>query len=605
MKEQLARVGSVFSPSTKKRLLAAFLGSVVVSFLEVLGVLAMTPLMLLVTGSPRVGILGWVADLLGNPSNSTLAFELGAIIFFSFVARSIAGVAFRWWMLGMVSRQETETSVEILRHYMRMPYINHVERGSASLMRTLNEAVSQFYNSVVTGAISAATDAVSIVVIMLGLLVAAPVPSLALIAYFGIVTFVFQRLLKSKLRHLGEQVMELSLANYHATFAAIHGIKEIKLRNSGEHFVRQYRDTRLAINENTRTGSLLSELPKHVLEIFFILGIAITTGVILAGNSASQALGLLAMFVAGGYRILPSAVRVMASLNGVRVGWPSTDIVISEIAQARKIAPKSEALVTHPAPLPFHAAIAVDDLSYRYPTGRADVVSHVNLEIRKGTSVALVGSSGAGKSTLVDLLLGLHDPTGGRILCDGVDVVTDLPGWQANLAMVPQDVYLLDATLRENIAFGEEPGDINDAAVAKAVEQAQLGPLIEELPQGLHSRVGERGGRLSGGQRQRIGIARALYRDPSVLVMDEATSALDNETERKIAATINDLRGSVTLVIVAHRLSTVRGADVLVFMQGGSIAAMGTFDEVYAANTEFANMVDLGALTPPEPVSAD
>jgi ABC-type multidrug transport system fused ATPase/permease subunit len=213
-----------------------------------------------------------------------------------------------------------------------------------------------------------------------------------------------------------------------------------------------------------------------------------------------------------------------------------------------------------------------------------------------GTSLALVGTSGAGKSTLVDVMLGLQRPTGGRILADGVDIGERLPQWQANISMVPQDVYLLDNSLRENIHFALASDPTHDEDLMMVVEQAQLGDLLSELPEGLDTSVGERGTRLSGGQRQRVGIARALYRRPQLLVLDEATSALDNETERRITSTIETLHGQVTVVVVAHRLSTVRRCDQIAFLEAGRVAAIGTFEEVCRANATFAHLVELGTL---------
>ena len=227
------------------------------------------------------------------------------------------------------------------------------------------------------------------------------------------------------------------------------------------------------------------------------------------------------------------------------------------------------------------------------------VLRGVDLDIRAGRTVAVVGSSGAGKSTFIDILLGLHRPLDGEVTAGGTSIFANLPAWQRALAVVPQDVMLLDETLRANIAFDEE---VDDERLSEAVARAQLNDLVRGLPEGLDTEVGERGVRLSGGQRQRIGIARALYRRPAMLVLDEATSALDNETERRLTDTIESLRGTMTMVIVAHRLSTVRHCDQLIFMSQGRVATVGTFDEVAAANAEFAHLVALGQLVPAAPI---
>ncbi len=240
--------------------------------------------------------------------------------------------------------------------------------------------------------------------------------------------------------------------------------------------------------------------------------------------------------------------------------------------------------------------VSVRALTFAYADQPDELVLRgVDLNIPSGPSVAIVGSSGAGKSTFVDLLLGLHRPSSGLIPAGDTNIYDNLPAWQRQVAVVPQDVTLLDETLGANIAFDEA---IDTGRLAEALDRAQLSDLVRSLPQGLDTEIGERGVRLSGGQRQRIGIARALYRRPALLVLDEATSALDNETERRLTETIDSLKGTMTMVIVAHRLSTVRHCDQLIFMSEGRVATVGTFDEVAALNDEFAHLVALGQLTP-------
>ena len=228
------------------------------------------------------------------------------------------------------------------------------------------------------------------------------------------------------------------------------------------------------------------------------------------------------------------------------------------------------------------------------------MLSDVSITVPRGVSLALVGGSGAGKSTLVDLILGLNTPDEGAITADGADIQGDLPAWRAGIGLVPQEVWFTDGSLRENITFGVEADDVDMDALRAAVTQADLDDFVASLPEGLETGMGERGARLSGGQRQRIGIARALYARPQLLVLDEATSALDNITERRVTETIHQLSGSMTMIIVAHRLSTVRTCDMLVLLREGRVAAVGTFDEVARNDAEFARMVELGSLEPLE-----
>ena len=240
--------------------------------------------------------------------------------------------------------------------------------------------------------------------------------------------------------------------------------------------------------------------------------------------------------------------------------------------------------------------VQIDNLVYRYPDGDKDVLKDIQLDVPAGTSVAFVGGSGSGKTTLVDLILGLLTPTSGTISSQGKDIHTDLHSWYQKIGYVPQDPYLGNGTLREAVAFGIPAKHIDDDRVIYCLELAELMPVVETLEDGINTSIGENGNRLSGGQRQRVGIARAMYRNPSLLVMDEATSALDNETEHKITQTINRISKEITVIIVAHRLSTVRNVNQLVYLSQGRIANKGTFKEVQAANEEFANLVRLGQL---------
>jgi ABC-type multidrug transport system fused ATPase/permease subunit len=279
----------------------------------------------------------------------------------------------------------------------------------------------------------------------------------------------------------------------------------------------------------------------------------------------------------------------------LRVGLPYLDLVEAEFKNM-KTQPHHSLRHGAVQRMPFSREIAIDDVHFSYPDAARPALDGATAILPHGESLALAGSSGAGKTTLVDTLLGLHSPTRGSITVDDVNIETNRRSWQANIGYVPQEVFMLDATLAENIAFDEAHDEVDAHRLAQAIADAQLDDVVADLPNGVDTYIGERGSRLSGGQRQRVGIARALYRNPTILVLDEATSALDNETEHRITEAISGLRGTVTVVIVAHRLSTARHADQLAFMKDGKIVSIGTFDEVRNSNADFAHLVALGTL---------
>jgi ABC-type multidrug transport system fused ATPase/permease subunit len=287
-------------------------------------------------------------------------------------------------------------------------------------------------------------------------------------------------------------------------------------------------------------------------------------------------------------------VRMMAAINIVRGAVPTLDVIEPDLLEANKT--DATDLQTPVARLPLTVGLELRDVHFRYEGTDHDVLKDVSLRIPTGSSLAIIGGSGAGKTTLVDLILGLHSPTSGSVVADGKDVHASLASWQAGLAMVPQDVFLLDESLRDNIRFSATPPPDPDHLMEKVLAQAQLEDVVAAAEHGLDTHVGERGTRLSGGQRQRIGIARALYREPTLLVLDEATSALDNETEHKVTATLDQLHGQLTTIVVAHRLSTVRHCDQVVILENGRVRATGTFDELSRSDEYFARLVSLGSL---------
>ena len=587
--------GILFSAESRRRLALALGGSLLVALMEMVAVAAILPLMQLLTGaSSENGVLGGLSDLLGTESDRALAICLATGIFLAFLAKALLTIAFRWWILGTLMRQEVETATRLLRYFLLAPYSLHLRRHTGEMLRNVNEAVSQVYTFAVGGSIAAITDLATVVAVVLCLLVIEPVPTLVLLVYFGLAAWVFLRIVQPRATAAQARFLDSAGAIFQTGTEALGGVKEIKLRGTHEFFLDRYQRSRSDVASALRQRVFLTELPKYVMEILFILGVGIMTIVAFRGETSGQGLALVALFAGAGFRVLPNVVRTMASLTIVRSTRVAVDLVLDDIRDADGFTDTYE---SRPR-LPIERELRVEGLAFQYDGG-PEVLSGVDLVIPRGSSLALVGGSGAGKTTLVDLLAGFHRPTRGRILRDGVDIAADLTGWQAGVAIVPQSVYLSDGTLRENIAFGITPEEVDEERLREAVARSQLQDLVDQLSLGLASPIGEAGAFLSGGQRQRVGVARALYTDPSFLILDEATSALDNETERRITDTVEALAGVVTSVVVAHRLSTVKHCDQLAFFQDGRVVAVGTFDEVRSASPEFERLVRLGTLVTP------
>lgn len=589
----------LMSGPLRRRFYVALGGSVLLSLADVAGVLAILPLMQLLTGSPQdEGILGTVSSILGNPSPTKLAIYLAAFTFGAFAFKGVATLVFKWWLLGFVAEQEAVTSTRILGYYLQAPYGLHLKRNSADLLRALIDACRNVYTGqVFVGVISIVSEFFTLVVVAVVLVVLVPGPAVVLILYFAAVGLLLYLLVRPMTARAGQQMLDSYSVIYREAMQDIGGVKEIKIRHKVPYFLDSYRRGRDELAAAERRAAFFGELPRYILEVVFIFGIGITVIIVFASTPSTEAVAVLAILAAAGFRLLPSAVRLLAAMNVVRFGKPSFDLLVTELASAIELEQQTPQVdVPATTRIELRQTVRVEDVVFSYEDQLEPAVDGVSLTIPVGHAVGLVGPSGSGKSTLIDVLLGLQSPSSGRVTVDGVDVAEILPAWQQSLGLVPQDVYLLDSSLRGNIAFGERPEEIDDLRLAEAVTAAQLDDVVAGLPEGLDTRVGERGVRLSGGQRQRIGIARALYGRPTLLLLDEATSALDNDTERRISETITNLRGKVTIVLVAHRLSTVRHCDTIVFLRDGKVAATGTFDELAATDEDFARLVELGRL---------
>jgi ABC-type multidrug transport system fused ATPase/permease subunit len=597
----LARVGVpvgagiLFTRRTRVMLALTVAGSILTAMLDMLGVAALVPLMQLLASKDRTGgAIGIFTRVLGpRYDDQELAVVIGAVMIAAFVLKATLTVLFRRWQLKFIAMENRRMSTRLLRAFLAAPYKLHLDRGTADLFRTVGEAPGNVYGNVVSGSVAMLSDGLALVGLLLVLVLVNPLAAMAALVYVGLSALSINRWIKRRSRAAGEDLLENQKRATQAMIHALGGIKETQLRGTGEFFVEEF-DTAVGLRAKVlSTQAFLAELPKHMFETVFVVGVALMAIATFSTDSPTDALPTLAVFVAVGTRTIPGLVRILSAANAVRFGMPSVALLVRELHSL------PDGSGPPARPVPSHrprGIVALRDVHFRYDRSTDDVLRGINLEISPGSSLAIAGPSGGGKTTLVDILLGLLEPTRGQVLLGGEDIRTDLPGWQTTLGMVSQDVFWVSDTLAANIAFGVPPASHDPGLLAQAVDDAQLRTFVDALPDGLDTLLGDGGVRLSGGQLQRLGIARALYVQPQLIVLDEATSALDNITERRIADTMEALRGRTTLVIVAHRLSTVRNCDRLVFLEGGRVSAAGTFDEVRASNATFAELVELGNL---------
>ena len=467
-----AGAGILFRPGTRWRLGVALLGSVTMSLLDILGVAALVPLVQLATSDSRAtGAIGYLSRAMGgNPSDAQLAVVIAVFMVTAFVLKGILGITLRWWQLGFVARQERDTAARLLRGYLTAPYVVYTARGMSMQVYRVGEGVSMTYGKVVVGLLSLGTESITLLGLALLLLWASPQAAAGVIVFFGLTSYLLNRQLRRRSVEVGGRLVQASLLQFKSAIHAIGGVKEIQLRRNGEYFVGDFAKNKKEAAEAQRVATALGEFPKYALEILFVLGMALMAVVVFATSGGQSAVPTLALFLAAGTRMLPCLVRLITALNEIRVGLPAMGLIVDDLHEF----PAPEVLPGPPAGRAPVGPLLVENLTFRYPDTTEPVVRDVSFEVPHGTSLAIVGPSGSGKTTLVDLLLGVHTPTSGRVTVNRQPIQEFLPEWQTGVAMVPQDVFWIDDTLAANIAFGIPVAERDPDRLGRAVERAQL-----------------------------------------------------------------------------------------------------------------------------------
>lgn len=487
-----------------------------------------------------------------------------------------------------------QVSGQLLEYYLRMPYELHFRRNSAELVRNVMTSVDVVFRMVMISLVGIVSDALIVMALIVVLLVASSLETVAAVASLGGVVVLLMRLTQRRLGAWGQEVQDRSTAVLHVVGQSLNGVKEVQVRGKAEYFTERYVIERRALSRILLSKETVGGVPRLLLEsVLVVVLTALIALAVIRTDARGDLVPLLGLYAYAGFRLMPAVGRMAVNFQNLRFGAPAVADLQKDLAGFAML----DRAVDSVARTRVGKAISFEGVSYRYPEAEGRALCDIDLTILRGEKIGIAGPTGSGKSTLVDLLLGLLQPTSGRVVVDGEDIRDDIRGWQQSVGYVPQTPFLLDETLRRNVAFGITDGRRDEAAVVEAAALAQLEEVYRGHPQGLDLEVGERGVRLSGGQRQRIAIARALYGRPDVLVFDEATSALDNTTEQLVSRAIHGLGGERTLIIVAHRLTTIRACDRIVFMKRGRIVSCGTYDELIASVPEFAAMANADAQT--------
>jgi len=561
--------------SSERRALVGIIFLILVGLiLETLSLGIVMPVVAILTQDDYQTKYRWLTDNLGSPSRENLIVIVMLLMVGIYIVRSLFLLWSSWVQKGFSAALSGRLSQRLFTIYLRQPYLFHLQHNSATLMRNSRNA-----NVVVTGGIDPTlvllTDGLVAIALFTLLIIVEPVGTIITLVAFGVGAWLFQLLTRRRIERWGDQ------RNLHDGMILQHlqqglgGAKDVKILGRESEFLDQHEKHLKESLRINRVYSVLQTMPRMYMEILTIAGLAaLVISMVLQKQSFTEIIPTLGLFAAAAFRVMPSINRLLGALQTLLY---SRAIIASVYADFKLDAPDETKLVTG---IPFSEQLELRSVTFQYPTASTPSLQQVSLVVRRGEAVGFVGPSGAGKSTLVDVILGLFAPTAGLVLVDGQDIQKNLRNWQNQIGYVPQSIYLTDDTLRRNVAFGLGDENIDENSVRNAIRLAQLEEFVSSLPENLDTVVGERGVRLSGGQRQRIGIARALYHNPSILVLDEATSSLDTPTEHGVMQAVQALQGSKTVIIVAHRLSTVEYCDRLYRIESSRLIEEGTFDEV-------------------------
>lgn len=510
-----------------------------------------------------------VMDLLGQPAHETLIIWAMLALAGVYLVKNLFLAFLAWQHTQFAFGIQAELSQQLYSLYLHQPYTFHLQRNSAQLIRNVHGELGMLVQSAITPSIVLLTEGLILFGLCALLLIVEPLGTLMLVALLGIAARLFQVATKEYVGRWGKARQHHDGKRMQHLHQGLGGAKDVKIFGREKEFVEQYRYHAVQSARMNQMQTTLQQFPRLWLELVTIMGLsALVLSMLAQGRIIASILPTLGLFAAAAFRLLPSANRLISAIQLLRYSQPVVDLLHKELDLAMPTTNGGQK-----GPFSFRDCLQLDDVTYTYPRsdGQPPALNHVSLTIRKGESIGFVGASGSGKSTLVDVILGLLLPNMGRVIIDGQEITRNLRAWQDQIGYVPQSIYLTDDTLRHNIAFGLPDTQIDQDAVWRAIKAAQLEEFVQGQAIGLDTVVGERGVKLSGGQRQRIGIARALYHDPDVLVLDEATSALDMTTEAAVMEAITALKGKKTILIVAHRLSTVEQCDRLYHLDQGCL----------------------------------
>jgi ATP-binding cassette, subfamily B, bacterial PglK len=578
----------------KHRLLLLILLFLVASLLDTLGIGLIGPFITFASAPSSLHQNVWLHSVytqLGLESEALFISIFGLVITIIFYLKSFLSYRIQKYVFVFSYNVKGDLCKKLLQAYLSAPYTFHLSRNTALLIQNITKETNSFCSGVMLPIIN--STAYVIVVILLGILLIKTDPAAtAFILSMMLIPVLIYQHYKTRLVQWGKEISIAQVGMLKTINHSLGGFKETRMIGCESYFVAQLGEYVKEFEVAASSSYTFKLLPRSLIEAFLITFLVGFTSLLLLSNQGTQNLtGILGIFAVASIRLIPAVSQLTTSVGGLRNNSHAfnklyydlkeiEDVTEQQRLKANQHANKWKGSTQDSMVLPFSHQVVLDQITYTYPSGLQPAIQEMSLTLARGEAIALIGKSGAGKTTLVDLILGLLEPEGGDIQVDGVSIYSNLRAWQNLIGYIPQSIFLMDDTVARNIAFGVPDHLIDFDRLNRAIQDAQLAELLAELPQGIQTTIGERGVRLSGGQRQRIGIARVLYHEREILVLDEATSALDNETEKLVNEAIKSLSGKKTLIIIAHRLTTVEHCDRIYLLEKGQVVKSGSYRDV-------------------------
>jgi ATP-binding cassette, subfamily B, bacterial PglK len=592
----LSKLNDLFVKREKRKLIKVLFVDLLMGLFQAAGVLSVLPFMSMVMDPASVEgneQLMYFYELLGFSSLNVFMFVMGLVVLALLIIGNVVSILSVRLKTVFVWDLNHRLSTSLLGKYLSLPYSYFLNHNSADLGKNILSEVHQLTAGFLMSLLSIIEGGVIAFILFLMLIVVNPGMTLVALLVLGSAYILIYLIFSKRLKRAGRLRMGKNKERFKSVGEAIGGIKFTKVLGKETHFLEEYSKGAKEFSDAQSWYLVIGKVPKYIMEIIAFGGVlALVLYFIYSDQMTNEVIPLIGLFAFAGYRLMPALQIIYASFTTFRFNQPVLNKIHYDMKEGGLGDVEVDFREVLPEKIEFKKSIKLDDISFSYDGNRKKVLKDIDMNISKGMSVGIVGTTGSGKTTLVDIILGLLTPSDGDIYIDGTKITeNNVKNWQANLGYVPQEIFLCDDTIKKNIAFGYDEEEIDMQQVRRVVRMANVEELIKELPDGYNTIIGERGVRLSGGQRQRIGIARALYHNPEVLIFDEATSSLDNVTERGVLKAIEDVSKLKTMVVIAHRLTTVKNCDRIYLIDKGRIIDKGKYEELEERNEKFKEMV--------------